>query len=337
MSGDDGLITDAWSKIAHAPMADGEQWRALALPISFSSKNERAIVQAIDQWGQHHVLVPAEDVDLPVNKNSPLAVSVREFRFGNAETGVMSGLYLDIHCRVPALNTQFDLVITDVVDAVKEARRPDAAAAAAVADWRRLFMAISERGPLTYREKLAAFGELSVVLDLSLANRGFRIQEWTGPLLRPHDFEMPEVSLEVKSVGDDSDTITIHGLSQLESTEGKALVLILRRLIESPNGQTVPELLKALVAVTDDAYLARDRAARLGVYEGLQDSTRFEVVETLFGEVKPGFPRIAVQDLPADHIDAIKRVTYDLALSELVPYLEPGTVEHAAWGADERD
>ncbi|EME65473.1 hypothetical protein G352_10817 [Rhodococcus ruber BKS 20-38] len=187
---------------------------------------------------------------------------------------------MDIHCRLPALNKQFDKVIGEIIGVVDGANRPVGAAAATLAAWRRLFATLADARPLTHQEKLAAFGEMSVLQELVDGHPDFRVVSWTGPAREPHDFELEGVSIEVKSVGADSDTITVHGLSQFARAEEKELYLIIRQVTEDPNGHTLSELLSEILTTCDDPTLLRERAGRLGIYEAMEDTTRFEVTES---------------------------------------------------------
>lgn len=254
-------------------------------------------------------------------------MSFRNFRFGTYAEGDVEGRYFDIHCRLPALNEQFDKVIGEVIGAAEGADRPVPAAAAALAAWRRLFATLADVRPLTHQEKLAAFGELSVLQDLVDGFPAFRAMSWTGPEREPHDFELADVSIEVKSVGDDSDTITIHGLAQLATNGGKPLYLMVLRITEEQDGRTVSELLGEIVKHCDDPASVRQRAARLGVHEAMEDTTRFAVAESFIGEVGGDFPRITDDTLGPVLAGLISRVSYDLQLAAVLDWIDPGAVD----------
>nr|WP_139000248.1 PD-(D/E)XK motif protein [Rhodococcus zopfii] len=287
----------------------------------------REVVQAVDNEGQHHLLIPADSTPHPENTRSPLAMSFRDFRFGSGSGAHVEGRYLDIHCRVPALNKQFDKVIGEIVGAVDGATRPVGAASAVLAAWRRLFSTLADARALTHQEKVAAFGELSVLQDLVDSDTDFRVVSWTGPQLEPHDFELDDESIEVKSVGAESDTIRVHGLAQLGQVKEKRLYLLIRQVAEDPSGRTVSELLGEILATCDDPILLRERAARLGVHEAMEDTTRFAVTESLIGEVAGDFPRITVDTLGAELAEMVTRVGYELRLTDIRWRLAPGSVE----------
>ncbi|MGH2548895.1 MAG: PD-(D/E)XK motif protein, partial [Thermomicrobiales bacterium] len=253
--------------------------------------------------------------------------SFRNFRFGTKAEGDVEGRYFDIHCRLPALNEQFDKVIGEVIGATEGANTPVPAAAATLAAWRRLFATLANVRPLTYQERLAAFGELSVLQDLVDGFPAFRATSWTGPEREPHDFELANVSIEVKSIGDGSETVTIHGLAQLGTTDGKPLYLMILRVTEEQDGRTLSELLGEILKHCDDPAVVRQRAARLGVHEAMEDSTRFAVAESFIGEVGSDFPRITEDTLGLALADLISSVNYELRLPPVLDRLVRGTVD----------
>ncbi|WP_420881644.1 PD-(D/E)XK motif protein [Rhodococcus sp. (in: high G+C Gram-positive bacteria)] len=318
------FISDRWAQIETSGVLSTGGWRSMTVPVVADG---RQLVQAVDDMGQHHLLIPADSTPHPENTRGPLSMSFREFRFGAGTEIDVEGRYFDIHCRLTALNKQFDKVIGEVIDVVDGVNRPVGAAAAALAAWRRLFATLADARPLTHQEKLAAFGELSVLQDLVDGHPGFRVVSWTGPKREPHDFELEEMSIEVKSVGDDSDTIRVHGLSQLAQVDEKELFLIIRRVTEDVSGRTLSELLTEILATCDDPAVLRERAGRLGVCEAMEDITRFEVTESLIGTVAGDFPRITEETLGTELAGMVSRVGYDLQLADVRDRLVPGSVE----------
>jgi len=286
----------------------------------------RELVQAVDDMGQHHLLIPADATLHPENTRGPLAMSFRQFRFGTGTGTDIEGRYFDIHCRLPALNKQFDKVIGEVIDVVTGSNHPVGAAAAALSAWRRLFATLADVRPLTHQEKLAAFGELSVLQDLVDGHPDFRVVSWTGPKREPHDFELEDVSIEVKSVGGDSDTINVHGLSQLAQVDEKDLYLIICRVVEDPSGRTLSELLSEILTICDDPAALRERAGQLGVSEVMEDITRFKVTESLIGTVAGDFPRITADTLGAELAGMVSRVGYELRLVDIRAWMASGSV-----------
>ncbi|WP_132994095.1 PD-(D/E)XK motif protein [Gordonia zhaorongruii] len=324
MSGDAAQLVDgAWTEIVRGGERLGSGWRSKNLPVRARG---RLLALAVDESGEHHLLVPKGPESLPTTPHSPLAVSVRDFSFSGAGGEPVEGSYLDIHCRIAGLNGQFDKVVLDVIEAIKDSKNPAAAAAASVAAWRRLFAKLADLGALTYQQRIAVFGELSVLQDVVENVRAFQPDWWTGPRREPHDFELPDVSLEVKSVGEGSATVTIHGFDQMEKSEGKPLHVVVRKVIERPSGKTVAELLSEILSIAGGASEIRERAAAIGVFDTDPDVTRFEVSETLVGEVSAGFPRIAQSDLSPEAQSAVSNINYDLDIEMLKSSMAIGSV-----------
>lgn len=318
------FVADRWQQIESSGVQSTGGWRSMTVPVVADGRD---VIQAVDDSGQHHLLIPADSTRHPENTRSPLAMSFRNFRFSTGDATDVEGRYFDIHCRLPALNGQFDRVIGEVIASVEGSKSPVGAAAATLAAWRRLFATLADSRPLTYLEKVAAFGELSVLQDFVESRHDFRATFWTGPKREPHDFELEDVSVEVKSLGDDSDTITVHGLAQLARSDGKPLFITVRRVVESASGRTLSELLGEILHACDDPLIVRDRAARLGVYEEMDDTTRFEVVERLIGEVDEQFPKITEATLGEELAGLVSRVSYDMQLADLREHLTPGSVD----------
>ncbi|MGB3892788.1 MAG: hypothetical protein WA942_00870 [Mycolicibacter sinensis] len=144
MTGYEQLVAGRWRRIEDEGIRSPGGWRAMPLPVTAGG---RELVQAIDTQGLHHLLIPAGDAPHPENTTSPLAVSFGEFRFKTGPRPDVAGRYLDVHCRLTELNTQFDKVIGEVVDAVADSDRPIGAALTTVATWRRLFAALADARP----------------------------------------------------------------------------------------------------------------------------------------------------------------------------------------------
>lgn len=310
-------LTAYWRDIesSHTP-ADGI-WRSRRLPLE---SDGRALVLAVDDLEERHLLVPVGTETVPTNTRSPLSVSADMFRFTDF-VGELKGRYIDIHCARPSLNSQFDYVVDDVLSATEDSEDKAGIALATVNMWRRLFTNLATAPTLTYQEKIAAFGELTVLEELLENDADFQPEWWTGPDAQPHDFETDHCSVEVKSVGQDSRTITVHGLAQLAPTDGKPLYLIIRTVEEDPEGRTLGELLESVLSIRDTGTAIRDRAALLGISTTSQDTERFQVKETRIGSVEETFPRLTECDLDDESRTAVVRATYDLSLDALRPFV----------------
>lgn len=302
-----------WHEIECSGIPDAGKWRIRRLP--FESK-ERPLLLAVDEVSERHLLVPVASEAVPTNTRSPLSVSADRFHFSDFK-GELVGRFIDIHCARPSLNSQFDYVIDDVLSAADGCDDSANAALDTVNMWRRLFMNLATAPTLSYQEKIAVFGELTVLEELLEEDPGFQPEWWTGPDSQPHDFETDRCSIEVKTVGKESRTITIHGLAQLAPTDDKPLYLIVRTIEEDPEGRTLAELLESVLASRDTGTVIRDRAAQLGISTTCQHPERFQVKSTLIGTVGNSFPRLTQFDLDDDSRTAVVRATYDLSLQGL--------------------
>lgn len=306
-----------WQEIESSSIPDDGKWRIRRL--RFQS-NGRALLLSVDDVGERHLLVPVASEIVPTNIRSPLSVSADSFHFSDFK-GDLAGRFIDIHCARRSLNSQFDYVIDDVLSATENCDDGANAALDTVTMWRRLFMNLATVPTLTYEEKTAAFGELTVLEELLEKDAGFQPEWWTGPEAQPHDFETDRFSLEVKTVGQESRTITIHGLAQLAPIEDKPLFLIVRTIEENSEGRTLAELLESVLATKDTGTVIRDRAAQLGISTTCQYEERFQVKSTLIGTVGDNFPRLTELDLDDDSRTAVVRATYDLSLQALRPFV----------------
>lgn len=310
-------LTAYWTEIETSNTPADGRWRSRRLPLE---SDGRALVLAVDNVDERHLLVPVGAEEVPTNTRSPLSVSEDGFRFSDF-AGELKGRFIDIHCARPSLNSQFDYVVDDVLSAAEDSEDAAGAALATVNMWRRLFMNLATAPTLTYQEKIAAFGELTVLEELLENDPDFQPEWWTGPDAQPHDFETDRCSVEVKSIGQESRTITIHGLAQLAPTDDKPLYLIVRTVEENPAGRTLGELLESVLSLRDTGTVIRDRAAQLGVSTTSRDSERFQVSGTQIGTVAKNFPRLTDSDLDDDSRTAVVRATYDLSLDALRPFV----------------
>lgn len=314
----DTNLAGIWSELENYKTADESNWRSRSLNVS---AGERSVLLALDETSHRHLLVPQGSTSLPTNTHSPLAVSSEEFRFGSDDVN-MHGKYLDIRCQLAHLNPQFDTVVIDVVNQIQESTDPATAAFSVVNTWRRLFTNLAAAPSMSYRDRVAAFGELTFLQELYETQGDFQASWWTGPEKESHDFVLRSCDFEVKTIGDESEAITIHGLSQLAEREQNPLYIIVRKVVEDSEGRSVGEVLTEITSGNRFSDEIREKAALFGVSEGGEDSVRFEIVSTQMARVTNQFPRITSDMLEESTLDAVRLLKYDLALYALRPYLE---------------
>ncbi|GAA4923887.1 hypothetical protein HD597_011208 [Nonomuraea thailandensis] len=273
---------------------------------------------AIDGTGARHLLVPAGDEAVSADpRPTVLGTVIRKLRFGGPAI-----TYVDVSCAESDLFPEFDEVVTDVLEAVADARRPAAAAVDAITRWRRLFRSSLLRG-LSRQAKLGLFAELTVLMSLVEADPRFPVDAWRGPLNEPHDFEAAVRCLEVKGLSAASDSIIVHGLEQLNTHGGRPLDLILLRVVEGPDGRTLSDLVEQLRgAVASRADLrARLSAAGWSELPDRSDLDTFAIEEVRRIVVGPDTPRVVPSSLVTGSLpDGVKGLGYQVDLAALLPF-----------------
>lgn len=289
-------------------------WNALRLPVG----GDRNALLVLDTRGIRHFLVPAKRRRYQTHTNSVLSLDVGEHSFTFIDGTTEAGRYLDISCLVPQLNDQFDTVIQSICRSFDGIADLAEAAAREVGRWRELFSYLSSARMLTTQEKMGAFAELLVLEKLTRYPEIFSIDSWTGPSGEPHDFELPAVSLEVKGVGIETRSISIHGLTQLEPAESKQLRIIVISLAIDSKGLSVGELLDRIATGSPYEHEIRRRAASAGIFRSNGDDDRFIVKNVAFSDVDEQFPRLKAAGQTVETGGTVfTNVRYEIALSAL--------------------
>lgn len=299
-----------------------------ALRVGEAGKRQPLLV--VDEAGFRHLLVPARKERYRTNTASPLSVDVGERGFTFLDGTSEMGRYLDISCRDKTLNRQFDAVIRTIFAEFGKSLDFARAATRVVSRWRELFAVMSQAPVLTLAEKMGLFAELSILRSLVTSFPDFSPAWWTGPQHEPHDFELPECSIEVKAIGEESGSITIHGLRQLEELDDKPLYLLVALVKKDPNGLTISELFESVANHTSTDEVIRRRAAAVGVFRDHDDSERFVLVQIGVARVDNAFPRIGESLIPKEHLQAFGKVTYKLHLEsfkQLLNISDPESLE----------
>ncbi|GAA4570276.1 PD-(D/E)XK motif protein [Planotetraspora kaengkrachanensis] len=273
---------------------------------------------ALDGKGARHLLVPAIDETVSVDpKPAVLEMAIRKLHFGGPALA-----YVDVSCAESDLFSEFDEIVTDVLEAVSDAQRPASAAIDAVMRWRRLFRSSLLRG-LSRQAKLGLFAELTVLSSLVEADPAFPVDAWRGPLNEPHDFEATTRCLEVKGLSAVSDSIVIHGLEQLNTHDERPLDLVLLSVVEDPDGRTVSDLVDQLRgAVASRADLrTRLSAAGWSNQPDRPDLDTFSIDEVLRLVVGFNTPRVVPSSLVAGSLPlGIGNLSYQVDLASLLPF-----------------
>ena len=187
----------------------------------------------------------------------------------------------------------------------------------------RLFLRSSGDG-MSRNETIGLIGELRILHDLLTEDAGL-LPAWRAPDDGIHDFEHLGHALEVKATVGPGSRVTISQLDQLDDCGLDRLDLVHVRLYETPQGESVDDLVERISAVLlhdqakrqfSNALLRRglspdDRRARFNLRTSLQQIVAYRVEQ--------GIPRI----LRGDVHPAVVDVSYVLDLGQLASAAEP--------------
>jgi Putative PD-(D/E)XK family member, (DUF4420) len=283
---------------------------------------------ALDSSGARHVLIPIDGETLqPDQRPSVLGLTVRRLTFGPDDR-----TYVDLSCAERELFSEFDDVAVDVLDTALEADRPGAAAIRAIMRWRRLFRSRLVRG-LSYQARLGLFAELTMLSALLETRPDLSVDVWRGPLREPHDFEAPVACLEVKALGPASDSITVHGLGQMDSHDGRPLELILVDVVEDSDGTTLSDLVDRLRNQVLSPVDLRSRltAAGWSPSPDTEDTDAFSIGAVRRISVQDGVPRLTKDSLVEGTLpDGLSDLQYSLDVAALLPFASSASLPQVA-------
>lgn len=283
---------------------------------------------ALDRAGLRHLLIPALGETLvPDHRPSVLSSTVRTLTF---EAATMA--YVDIWCNEPDLHAEFDDVIDDLLHAVDGAAAPGATALTGLSRWRRLFRTRFVHG-LSASARLGLFAELTVLRALLDSEPSLPVDTWTGPLGQPHDIESPTRCLEIKATGTRREPITINGIEQLDTHDGRPLDLLVLTVIPEPEGTTLTELIDIVRSVTGNAPEFERRLRHLGWQPDplASDTDAFVIGEVLRVPITDRTPRLVPASLAVGALpDGISDLSYRLDRDALTAHAAPGTLAEIA-------
>lgn len=270
---------------------------------------------ASDESGARHLLVRTS---LPSRSwsqiDSPMKDAVHTLTFGGVREN-----YLDVRCASTALFEVFDALIADVLEASRGAADPGRAVDVSLSQWRAMFRAVSS-GAFGKDRRYGLFAELKVMESCVDQIGDAAVGMWTGPLGRPHDFELPAGCLEVKAVGATSTDVTIHGFGQL-LPDGDPLDLIVLTIGESATGQTIAELIASIESRVGVGGLSA-ALARTG-YEGSAPDERLVVMDSFAVRVDERVPALTVRTVDSETLSRLTHVEYDVPLALLAQLAAP--------------
>lgn len=144
---------------------------------------------------------------------------------------------------------------------------------------------------------------------------------WTGADHQRLDFEDREQAWEVKAtLSHTRNEVSIHGADQLSTQDGRPLSLIFCRMEESPQGESVNDLVQALAALGVSADALESALYKMGLRQGaIPRRRRFRLLEMNSYPVDERFPRLTEASFTGGRLpDGILGLEYTVDLSNLV-------------------
>lgn len=266
------------------------------------------LLYGADRSGGRHVLAPITE-EYSFTPIRGAAVELTEWRHPQT-----AQRYLDLVCTVDGLSSVFYRLADSIVERIEQRQEHCYAALfGALTDWQRLLKASASLSEEALR---GLFGELIVLALLVKRNAIFAVDAWRGPSGHVHDFATPNGDIEVKATKREGRDVEISSLSQLDEVAGVPLCLVRVHVEDSPNGQTIGDLIDDLVDLGCLRSVLVEKLDDMGFQVGITaDDSRFVVTEPLLAwSVAADFPGLRSRDLPDVRRDAVKRIKYTLDL-----------------------
>ena len=227
------------------------------------------------------------------------------------ETGILVGLTLEDSSR----SDLFTTVCADVIVAAASVAAEESLAQflARLDAWRRFLR--DRRAGMTRNETVGLLGEL-LVLERLLAASVRDLACWVAPDDGLHDFLLHGHALEIKTTLGSANSVRISTLDQLDTAGLRELDLIHVRLVESPDGRNLAEVIADIERLLPEDRSKREFANALLRRELMPDDMQ-ALSEPRVGAprfsaftVAGGFPRLTRSTVPV----AIPAAEYNLEL-----------------------
>ncbi|MCK6580325.1 MAG: PD-(D/E)XK motif protein [Anaerolineae bacterium] len=312
------IIQRIWSLIP-PPAPDGS---IEVRELETSADETSSVRLAIDQQGQRHLLILATSGARLLEDRRSSGVHLLAADWGDEDA---HRRFVDLVCLKPHLNGLFDLIIFEVLSALKESHgHPDRICLAVLNQWRELLS--RDSSPLPERSAvIGLFGELTTFRSLARINP-LVLPIWTGPDGGRFDFYAGGQALEVKTtLRRQGVVLTIHGHDQLEILQSGSLHVAVLLIEETPVGG---ENLRSLIEAISNAGVSRveiyRKLARLGFTPdilSLLDDQRFKLSERRVYHVDDGFPRITASSFVGASLPrGVTSISYTIDLSVPPPH-----------------
>ena len=233
--------------------------------------------------------------------------------------------HLAVRLTHPRFADVFATLVDDVVSHVVQASS-EAAAVRVLLDrlerWQAFLKKHAAEG-LGDEPQQGLYGELWFLGHHAIPRLGTRAAVccWKGPTGAPQDFQLPTISVEVKSTsGKQHQKLTISNERQLDSTcVGVLLLFHLSVDVREGAGETLPARVGATRLLVEADAVAAAEMERLLFESGYLDchahayeARSYSVRETNVFEVRDGFPRIVEADLRS----GVGDVRYTISVAE---------------------
>ena len=307
-------IEETWTQIRqHLSVPDAISAR----PLSVSGLSEADVLLCITQEGNPGILLrnPGGRASLPKPGCGRLVVKREQL----LRDGYQPDDYIRIECLESSLETPFALMASRVVSHLASGETPSKACMDAVLEFRRL---LSRNGGLlpSDDEILGLVGELLLLRRLVSAGPHLW-QGWNGPLGSARDYSWGTVDIEAKASRMAGDSrLTVNGLDQLETEDGRDLLIHHSILTENPMGTIdAPRLVDEIREQISDPEGFDTSLANAGYLSEQSDlwlEHRFTLHSTHIYRVSEGFPRIRRSDFSDGSLPAgVAKLRYDVLLS----------------------
>lgn len=205
--------------------------------------------------------------------------------------------FADLECREIDLSKTYILLVEEVLASLENASaEPVEVAHQVLRRWRDLLVR-----PPTDRLSTGALagllGELLLIADSPAPPKIFDC--WSGPSRIRHDFQIGKLAIEVKTtLSADGQSVTVHGLSQLEPPNHGVLLLVRYRLEKSSVGTSVCDVLDRISASGVESSRLYGRLLQAGYSreeEAFYSNQRFTVRAREVWKVADAFPSITAR------------------------------------------
>jgi len=293
------------------------------------------VLIAIDAKLRRHVLVriPLDEEDALTERVSK-GIGVQTIKMVPKDTGLEES-FVEIACLDAQGHDAFDLVISELVDAVDRAGGLARVklVQGVLSKWRRFWSGVPTNA-LGVEQQIGLFGELYFLSRWLCGALGpsKAVGTWRGPAGARNDFELPGLAIEAKTTKRVDATHVIHGLDQLlEPAGGVLLFFALCVRDEASATENLPLLVNEIRnQLTGDAD-ALNLFETLLYTAGYDDRLEVEYAKLMLRvrseglyRVSAGFPRLIPASIVGGLPPGVDTVTYELRIDAAAAWLVAG-------------